>query len=231
MSFNPSFGIDRAAAVTRGAMDRVYLWMTAGLLLTGAVAVGVANSPELQALIFGNGVILIGLIVAQFGIVIGLTWLIQRISAPVATALFLLYAALTGLTLSSVFLAYTSASVATTFFVTAGAFAGLSAFGYLTKRDLSGIGRFLVMALIGLLLATVANFFLRNSGLTLVLTYLGVLIFAGLTAYDTQRIKTMMADVQGEEGIQRMAIYGALTLYLDFINLFLYLLRILGDRR
>jgi FtsH-binding integral membrane protein len=221
----------QATALRNGVMQRVYAWMTAGLLLTGAVAMFVAGSPALTSIIFGNPFLFFGLFIVQIAAVIGLSAGINRMSPAAATAIFIGYAALNGLTLSAIFLAYTTESIAGTFFATAGTFGAVSAYGYFTKRDLSGMGSFLFMALIGLLLATVVNIFWANSTLYWIITYAGVLIFVGLTAWDTQKIKRMAAQVNDETSAGRLAVLGALTLYLDFINLFLYLLRILGGRR
>jgi hypothetical protein len=212
-------------------MTQVYAWMTAGLLSTGAVAMFVANDAGLQRAIFGNSIVFFGLIIAQLIAVFALSPIVSRFGSAVGTAVFLGYALLNGLTLSAIFLVYTSESIAGTFFVTAGTFGAMSAYGYFTKRDLTGIGSFLFMALIGLLIASVVNIFWANSTLYWIITYAGVLIFVGLTAYDTQKIKAMAASAYNEEGGRRVAIIGALTLYLDFINLFLMLLRILGGRR
>lgn len=215
----------------QSVMTQVYAWMTAGLLLTGAVAMFIAGQPALVMAIFGNPIVFFGLIIAQLGAVFGLSFAIGRISPAVATAIFLGYATLNGLTLSMIFLVYTAASIASTFFITAGTFGAMSAYGYLTRRDLSGVGSFLMMALIGLIIASVVNLFWFNETLYWIITYAGVLIFVGLTAWDTQKIKRLAAEARDETTIGRIAIIGALTLYLDFINLFIYLLRILGSRR
>lgn len=236
MSFDPSSryapaNVSRADVVREGtAMSQVYAWMTAGLMITGAVALFVANSPLVSLL--NNTVFFFGVIIVQLGLVFGLSFGITKMPPALATGLFLLYSAVTGITFSVIFLAYEPTSIGTTFLVTAGSFAGLSVVGYTTKRDLSGMGKFFLMALIGLILASIVNIFVASSALYWVITYAGVLIFAGLTVYDTQKIKNMMWEVQGDEAnIQRVTIIGALKLYLDFINLFLFLLRILGNRR
>jgi FtsH-binding integral membrane protein len=205
--------------------------MTAGLLTTGAIAMFVASSPALVSLIFGNMFLFFGLIIAQLALVWVLSANLMRLDPAVATAMFLGYAAMNGLILAIIFLAYTAESIAGTFFVTAGTFGAMSAWGYFTKRDLSGMGNFLFMALIGLIIASVVNMFVASSALYWIITYAGVLIFVALTAYDTQKIKRMIAEVRDEQSERRVAIYGALRLYLDFINLFLFLLRILGNRR
>lgn len=213
-------------------MRKVYLWMTLALVITAITAYGVATSPATIQFILGNRIVFFGLIIAEFALVFAVGGMINRLSITTATLLFTLYSVVNGATLSIVLLAYTHESVTQVFFITAGTFAAMSAVGYLTKRDLSSVGRILFMALIGLIIATVVNIFWKNSGFMAILNYLGVLIFVGLTAYDTQKIKNMLltAEDGGEVG-QKMALLGALTLYLDFINLFLYLLRILGKSR
>lgn len=213
--------------------QQVYGWMAGGLALTGLIAWYVSQSEMLLNLVFGNQAIFFGLIIAELGLVFGLSWGLTRMSAAMATGAFLLYAALNGVTMAFIFLAYTNESIASTFLVTAGTFGAISMYGYTTKRDLTSWGTYLFMALIGLILASVVNLFLQSSALYWVVTYAGVLIFVGLTAYDTQKIKELSAriDARDTENFQKMAIMGALRLYLDFINLFLYLLRILGKRR
>lgn len=231
MSYGPYIGSPTDALRRQAVMTQVYLWMTAGLLVTGAIAMFVAGVPALVNAIVFNPILFFGLIIAQVGMVWYLSARVMDLSPGAATGLFLGYAALNGLTLSVIFLAYTAASIAGTFFVTAGTFGAMSAYGYFTKRDLSGMGSFLFMALIGLILASIVNIFWANSTLYWIITYAGVLIFVALTAYDTQKIKRMTDQVRDEQSERRVAIYGALTLYLDFINLFLFLLRILGNRR
>lgn len=221
----------QTTAIRNGVMHRVYAWMTAGLLVTGAVAMFVASSTALTSIIFGNPFLFFGLFIVQIVAVIGLSAGINRLSPAAATAIFMGYAALNGLTFAAIFLAYTAASIASTFFITAGTFGAMSLYGYVTKRDLSGVGTFAIMALIGLLIATVVNIFLRSEMLYWILTYAGVLIFVALTAWDTQKIKRLAAQVSDETSAGRVAIIGALTLYLDFINLFIYLLRLFGARR
>lgn len=203
-----------------------YRWMTAGLAITGAVAMLVASSETLLSLVLGSPLFYV-LIFGQLGLVLALSFLAPRVSSIAAAAMFFAYAALTGMTLSVIFLAYTAASIATTFFVSAGAFAGLSAIGFFTKRDLSAVGRFAIFALFGIIIASIVNIFLHSTGLDWLLTIGGVVVFAGLTAYDTQKLKMLFqSGVRGN-----LAIVGALTLYLDFINMFLFLLRIFGRGR
>lgn len=212
----------------------VYNWMAMGLALTGFVAYYVANTPSIQQVIFGNRIIFYGLIIGELALVFFLSARVQKIQASTATALFVLYAALNGATLSIIFLIYTASSITSTFFICAATFVAFSVYGMSTKRDLTSIGSFMTMGLIGIIIASVVNMFIRSSAMSMVISYVGVLVFVGLTAYDTQKLKTMAltqpADV-GAAVVRKGAIMGALTLYLDFINLFLMLLRILGDRR
>jgi uncharacterized protein len=205
-----------------------YRWMTLGLATTGVVALAVAHSESAVELLLGNRLLFYLILFAQLGLVVALSSMATRVSTATATALFFAYAALNGVTFSTIFLVYAAASIATTFFITAGAFAGLSIFGALTGADLSPIGRFGMFALIGIVLASLVNLFFKSSGLDWIITYAGVLLFAGLTAYDTQRIKNMF---QSGAVHANLPIVGALSLYLDFINMFLFLLRIFGRRR
>ena len=214
--------------VATDALWVTYRWMTLGLATTGVVALAVAHSPDALDLLLRNRILFYGLLFGQLGLVVALGALASRVSTAVAALMFFAYAALTGVTFSTLFLIYTASSIASTFFVTAGAFAGLSVFGLVTKRDLSSVGRFLVFALIGVIIASVVNIFLRSSGLDWLITIAGVLLFAGLTAYDTQRLMTLFR--QGGTHAN-LPLLGALTLYLDFINMFLFLLRLLGNRR
>ncbi|MCG8351588.1 MAG: Bax inhibitor-1/YccA family protein [Chloroflexales bacterium] len=231
MSYTPYTTSPTDVLRQQSVMTQVYAWMTAGLLVTGAVAMFVAGQPALVRAIFGNSFFFFGLIIAQLAIVWGLSAAIGRISPGLATAIFLGYAILNGLTLSVIFLIYKLPSIASTFFVTAGTFGAMSLYGYTTKRDLSRLGSLLVMALIGLIIASIVNIFWANSTLYWIITYAGVLIFVGLTAWDTQKIKQLSMTATDDVSVGRIAILGALTLYLDFINLFLFLLRILGARR
>ncbi len=220
----------QAAELERTFMAKVYAWMTGGLLTTAVVALLTASSPTMVNYIVNSSLFWV-LLIAELLLVIGLSAMIEKISPAVATGAFLLYSAVSGLTLSIVFLMYTQASIASTFFVTAGTFGAMSAYGYLTKRDLSGWGSFLYMGLIGLIIASVVNIFLHNEMVYWVVTYAGILIFVGLTAYDTQKIKQFAAQGASHADAHKAAIMGALKLYLDFINLFLLLLRLLGRRR
>ena len=209
---------------------KVYVWMCAALLITAVTAYRVSNSEELLKLIFSSKMSFFGLIIAQFAIVWFLSARIKTLTFSTANILFALYSVLMGVTMSCIFLAYTQSSIASTFFITAGTFAVMSIYGFTTKRDLTSIGGLLIMALVGLIIASIVNYFLKSSMFDLIISCIGVLIFVGLTAYDTQKIKTLLNQENTEEN-QKMAIIGSLMLYLDFINLFLFLLRIFGRRR
>lgn len=219
-------GAERVTAFLR----KVYGWMVVGLGVTAAVAFGVAGSPALVAAIFGNPILFFGLIIVELGLVFFLSARVHKIAPATAAVLFLIYSALNGATLSMVLLAYTGTSIATTFAVTAGMFGALALFGTTTKRSLAGVGQFFFMGLIGLLLASVVGIFWRSDTLQFVISVVGVLVFTGLTAWDAQRLKMMAATVP-EERFGSYAVVGALSLYLDFINLFLFLLRFIGGRR
>ena len=213
-------------------MRKVYVWMSLALIITGITAYGVASSPGLITAFYTNQMLMWGVVIAEFALVFALSAALNRLSLSVATLLFVVYSVLNGVMFSSIFLVYTMSSVANVFFITAGTFAAMAAYGYFTKSDLTTLGKYLLMALIGLVIATVVNIFVGSSMLSLVISYAGVLIFVGLTAYDSQKIKQMLAQqVDADETAQKIALFGALTLYLDFINLFLYLLRLLGNRR
>lgn len=220
------------AATTASFLPKVYGWMTIGLALTALAAVFTLSSEAALQTIFGNKLVFYGLILGELGLVIAMSAAINRISAATATLMFLAYSALNGVTMASIFLVYTRSSIASTFMVAAGTFAAMSLYGYATKRDLTGWGSFLFMGLIGIVIASVVNIFLNSAMITWIVSYLGVFIFVGLTAYDTQKIKMIgMGGFADGESQRKAAILGALTLYLDFINLFLMLLRIMGDRR
>lgn len=211
----------------------VYNWMGAGLALTGLIALYVANSPSLLRYVYANRLIFFGLIIAELAIVFTLSARIDKMRASTATAMFLLYAGLNGLTMAFVFIIYTAASIASTFFVCAATFVACSIFGWMTKRDLTSLGGFLMMGLVGIIIASVVNLFIGSNMISTIVSYVGVLVFVGLTAYDTQYIKNMaLSQPEGLEAgvLRRGAIIGALKLYLDFINLFLMLLRIMGNR-
>ena len=213
--------------VIQKAMQQVYLWMTAGLMVTGAVATSLYNSGAVKSL----GSMMIVLLLVQIGVVFFLSARINKMAPTTATILFLAYSALSGVTLTPIFYAYTLNSIGTTFFVTAGTFATMALYGATTKRDLTGMGSMLMMALVGLVIASVVNIFLGSGLMSLVISAAGVLIFVGLTAYDVQSLTRMAQNVSTEDDTHRFAIIGALKLYLDFINLFLFLLRFLGTGR
>jgi FtsH-binding integral membrane protein len=239
------YGTDQVAidAGLRAYMNRVYNYMMAGVALTGIVSwltfqAAVVQNADGQIVgltafgqaIFGGPISLI-LLLGTLGLVFFLSFRIQRLQPTTALALFMGYAGLLGVVLASIFLQYTGASIARTLFISAASFGALSLYGYTTKRDLSPIGSFLVMGLFGLILAMLVNFFLRSTGLDFVISIIGVGIFAGLAAWDTQRIKEMYSAMDDGTVVGRKAVMGALALYLDFINLFLFLLRFLGNRR
>lgn len=225
--------VERAKGGIQAYLAQVYGWMTCGLLLTAFVAWYAASSPAVLNFVFSSNITFFGLIIAQLALVFVLSGMLQRLSGAMATSLFMLYSALTGLTLSSIFIMYTASSIASTFLVTAGMFGAMSLYGYTTKRDLSGFGNMLFMALIGIVLASLVNMWLKSDTLMWVITYIGVVLFVGLTAYDTQKLKMIgeQLSVDDKENFRKYSIVGALTLYLDFINLFLMLLRIMGNRR
>lgn len=212
----------------------VYNWMGLGLALTGFIALYVASSETMMRLIFGNPILFFVLILAELGLVFALSGMVNRMSAGTATSLFVIYSALNGVTLSFIFLAYTKTSIASTFFVCAATFVACSAYGWITKRDLTSLGGFLTMGLFGIIIASVVNMFLRSGAMSMIISTIGVLVFVGLTAYDTQKIKHMaLTQPAGLEAgvIRKGAILGALSLYLDFVNLFLMFLRIFGQSR
>ena len=211
----------------------VYVWMTLALVITGFVSMYVAQSYQLVSFIFGNRLALWGMLIAELAVFFYLSARINSISFTKATVMFIIYSILNGATLASIFLVYTMSSIASTFFVAAGTFGVMALYGYVTKSDLTRIGNICLMALIGLIIATLVSMFWQNSMLQMIITYAGVILFVGLTAYDSQKIKRLLtADgIEVTEETQKIALLGALTLYLDFINLFLYLLRLLGDRK
>ncbi|WP_293525724.1 Bax inhibitor-1/YccA family protein [Prevotella sp.] len=213
-------------------MRKVFVWMTLALAITGLTAYGVATSPALLSLIFSSKVTFFGLIIAEFALVFAISGAINRLSLSTATLLFILYSIVNGATLSTIFFAFSVATIGKVFFITAGTFGAMALVGYTTKTDLTSMGKLLFMALLGIIIASVVNMFVGSSGLDLILSYVGVLVFVGLTAYDTQKIKQMCQSApDAGESTQKLALIGALSLYLDFINLFLYLLRIFGNNR
>ena len=212
-------------------MRKVYVWMTLALVITGFTAFYVAHSTSFVYTLMSSQGLMWGLIIAELALVIGLSAAIHKLSLTVATLMFVVYSIINGLTLSFIFFAYTESSIAQVFFITAGTFAAMALIGYTTKTDLTSLGKYLFMGLIGIIIATLVNLFFQNDMVTTVVSYLGVLIFVGLTAYDSQKIKEMCSSFEyADTNAQKMALLGALTLYLDFINLFIYLLRIFGRR-
>ena len=218
-------------AIANKMVRNVYLWMTAALALTGLVAFYVAGSEAILTAIFSNGWSLILLFLAEIGLVVGLTAAINKISAATATLMFALYSIINGVTLSSIFLVYEIASIASTFFITGATFGVMAIYGSVTKQDLTKIGNLCIMAVIGLVIATIVNLFIGSSMIELIVSGVGVLVFVGLTAYDSQKIKNMLYGAEENEMTNKVAVLGALSIYLDFINLFLYLLRLFGRRK
>ena len=212
---------------------QVYLWMAMALAITGMMALLVAGSPTMLSLIFSSKLTFFALIIAEIALVWYLSARIERLSFTTATLMFIVYSLLNGAMLSSIFILYTATSIASTFFVTAGTFGVMCVYGYLTKRDLTSIGNICLMAVIGLIIAGLVNLFLQSSVMSLIISGIGVLVFVGLTAYDSQKIKQLLLQegLEVNDSTKKIALLGSLTLYLDFINLFLYLLRFLGDRR
>ncbi len=229
----PRAGGDVTGRVTydeglRKYMLSIYNYMTSGVLLTGIVALVAASTGLAYA--FASGPLMWIVALAPLGFVMAMSFGLNRMSQGTLQALFWSFAIVMGLSMSTIFLVFTGESIATTFFATAGAFAGLSLYGYTAKKDLSGFGTFLIMGVFGLIIASLLNLFLQSGTLALVISALGVLIFAGLTAYDTQRLKEQYSYVRGTEMMGKVVIMGALNLYLDFINMFMFLLRFLGNR-
>ena len=221
------------AAVTENLfITRVYSWMCIALLITGSIAFYVYSTPQIYMFIARSQGLLFGLIIAELIAVGSLVMLVNKMSSLMATLVFIAYSALNGVTLSMLFLIYTSASIASTFFITAATFAAMSCYGWYTKRDLTSIGNLCFMGLLGVIIASLVNMFVHSPGLYYAISYLGVLIFVGLIAYDTQKIKVMSRNIYvNSESGKKTALLGALALYLDFINLFIMLLRIFGNRR
>ncbi|GAB3839144.1 Bax inhibitor-1/YccA family protein [Hymenobacter jeollabukensis] len=223
---------EEAAAIQTRFLTQVYGWMTGALAVTGGVAMVVGASPELQEMVVGNRLVFWGLLLLELFIVGYIGARLMNMSANQAIGAFAAYSVINGLTLGIIFMVYTADSIASTFFVTAGTFGVMSAYGYFTRTDLSRWGNLLLMALIGVIIATVVNLFLQNSMLYWITSLLGVFIFVGLTAYDTQKIKELaFVGLEDEDVDRKAAVWGALTLYLDFVNLFLYLLRLFGRRK
>ncbi len=233
MAFSRQEMLSYPIARERNILQNVYLWMTGGLTLTGVLAYLVATSPSLLRLVFGTPGVLIVLILAEFGLVIYISARLEKMSASSAVLSFIAYAAINGVVLSSVFLAYSGLEISRAFFTTAAAFAGMSLYGMTTKRELAGFGHYLIMALWGVLIASLINMFIGSSSLYYLISYIAVFVFLGLTAWDTQIIKRWnesYGSSMTEETYVKLSILGALKLYLDFINIFLFLLRIFGRR-
>jgi FtsH-binding integral membrane protein len=229
----PSVG--RLEEAGRTFLPRVFSWMGAGLLVTALIALYVGSDPARFGAVFGGRPALIWiLLLAQLGLVVAISGMVRNLAPGTAATLFVVYSALNGLTLAAIFLAYTAESIAATFFASSATFGAAAAYGYVTKKDLSSFGSLCFMGLIGVVVASVANWFLRSTGLAAVITYLGVFVFVGLTAWDTQKLKRWHREAGTAEGTpedRRLAIQGALALYLDFLNLFLLMLRVLGRQR
>ena len=232
MSYSPPGLLSAAEIESRAFIQKVYAWMSAGLAVTGACALYMASDPRMIMALVQNKILFYGLLIAELGLVVVLSGWVKTMEVGTARLAFLFYAALSGVTLSVIFLIYTRGSIANAFFLTGGMFAVMSGYGYVTKTDLTSMGNFMFMGLIGVILASVVNWWIKSPAIEWALSILSVIIFTGLTAYDTQKIKAM--NVIGNAGTDedtKEAISGALTLYLDFINLFLSLLRLTGRRR
>lgn len=224
----------RAEVLVSDYVRSVYNWMGVGLGLTGVVAYYVSTSESLLRLVFGNPMLLLALVLVELGLVFSIAGMVNRMSAGTATVLFVVYSGLNGVTLSAIFLAYTQSSVASAFFICAATFVACSVYGWTTKKDLTSLGSFMMMGLFGIIIASLVNLFLKSDAVSAIVSYIGVFVFIGLTAYDTQKIKNMaMTQPANLDGgvVRKGAILGALSLYLDFINLFLMLLSIFGQRR
>ncbi len=234
MGFANEYAYNSAATRERSIIKNVYLWMTAGLALTGVVAYGISNNPSLMRSIVTNPILFFGVMIAELGLVMYLSARIMSMSVQGATLAFALYSALNGVTMSVIFLAYTGATITLAFFTTAATFGAMSVYAMTTKRDLSGMGHYLMMGVIGIIVVSVINIFLKSPAVYYLISYIGVAVFMGLTAFDTQRILQMSNQMSGSVGdaeYVKISIMGALKLYLDFINIFLFLLRIFGRRR
>ncbi len=224
------YNSDALIGLQRSFFNKVFTWMTLGLMATGATAFYVASSPALINLFLGNSLLLIGIFIVEIVLVGFLVAKIDSLSEQQASMIFLGYSILNGITLSGLLLVYTGASIALTFFITAGTFATMAVYGATTKSDLSQMGKIMFMGLIGIVIASLVNIFLKSNMIEWIVSYVGVAVFTGLTAWDVQKLKLLSANANSEEEIKKVAIYGALTLYMDFINLFIFLLRIMGNR-
>lgn len=229
-----NYSLDSTFAREQSILRNVYIWMSLGLALTGVVALGMASNPRFVLGLVSSPILFFGIIIAEFGLVMYLSARLHTMSTGAATLGYAAYAALNGVTLSIIFLVYTGTSIASTFFITAGTFAAMSVYALTTRRDLSGISGYLMMGLWGIIIASLVNIFLKSPGMDWLISFVGVALFLGLTAYDTQIIKRWSDELgsTSDEGVfVRVSIMGALKLYLDFINLFLFLLRFFGRRR
>ena len=225
-----TISIERKKSAQMAVFRQVYVWMSLALFITGITALIIAGNDSLTYKLLSNPILFWGIAIAELVMVFVLAGRIHKMSLQTATILFIVYSILNGVTMSLLFLMYTSESIAATFFITAGTFGATSAYGYFTNKDLSSLGSILIMALIGILIASIVNIFMGSETLYWIISYAGVLIFVGLTAYDTQKIKEEVMNSEVNETAYKIALMGALELYLDFINLFIYLLRIIGDR-
>lgn len=225
-----TIALEKKKSAQMAVFRQVYIWMSLALFITGITALIVANNNSLIYSLMSNQLLFWGLMIGEVVMVAVLAARIHKLSLATATVMFIAYSIINGVTMSLLFLLYTSESIASTFFITAGTFGAISAYGYFTKKDLSSLGSILIMALIGILIASLVNIFLGSSTLYWIISYVGVAIFVGLTAYDTQKIKESIMNSDVNETAYKIALMGALELYLDFINLFIYLLRIFGDR-
>lgn len=229
-NFSP-IELEKKKSAQASVFRQMYIWMSLALLLTGFTAFAVSENDRIMYALFSNQAIFWGIIISEVLLVVFLAARLHKMSLTVATITFIAYSILNGVSMSLLFFAYTSESIAATFFVTAGTFGVTALYGYFTKKDLSSWGSILLMALLGLIIASVVNFFLGSGILYWIITYVGVIIFVGLTAYDTQKFKNAIFGSDVTESTYKLALLGALELYLDFVNMFIYLLRIFGNRR
>lgn len=232
MDHTSTITIERKKSAQLAIFRKVYIWMSLALCITGLTALIIANNNDIMYSLLQNEAMFWGILIAELVLVFVLAGRINKLSMGTATFLFILYSILNGVTMSLIFIIYTESSIASTFFVTAGTLGAISIYGYATKKDLSSWGSILIMGLIGIIIASIANIFMASETLYWIISYAGVLIFVGLAAYDTQKIKKAILDpnVEVNESLNKIALMGALELYLDFVNLFLHLLRIMGNR-
>lgn len=233
MDYNTStISIERKKSAQLSVFKKVYIWMSLALCITGLTALIIANNNDIMYSLMQDEAVFWIIMIAEIALVMVIASRIGKMSLTTATILFILYSILNGVSMSLIFIIYTETSIAATFFVTAGTFAAISLYGYITKKDLSSWGSILIMGLIGIVIASVVNMFMASETLYWIISYAGVLVFVGLTAYDTQQIKKALLDpnLEVDENLNKLALFGALKLYLDFINLFLHLLRMIGGR-